>query len=67
MSQIHMEVETLFDLLNRKTGNPTAESEIPQLLKDAINLGGEVVVSSGNAKFSVGLNEKEEFVFSRIE
>lgn len=56
------------DITNRNTGNPIAESEIPEMLRQAIQTGVQVVVTDqlGNQSCQLILSNDGQFQFASL-
>ena len=57
--------ETLQDLLAKRTGNPIANEEVPEMLRAAIRAGARVLLTdiSGNDSLELKLDEQGNFVY----
>jgi hypothetical protein len=68
MKVISIPEQNLADLLARRTGNPIAEEDTPQRLRDAIRSGDVVILTDIYGKDSVRLQlDGENFVYLPID
>jgi hypothetical protein len=56
------------DITNGMTGNPIAESEIPEMLRQAIKAGVQVVITDpmGNQSFQLLLSKDGQFQYAPL-
>ncbi len=57
MKEMTIEYDALKDLLHKNTGNPIAEEEIPQMVKDIIKAGGKVECTLEDLTIPVVIDE----------
>jgi hypothetical protein len=56
------------DIASRKTGNPIAESEIPEMFREAIRTGVQVVITDpmGNQSCQLILSKDGQFQYAPL-
>ena len=63
VATITIEFETLQDLLRRRTGNPIANEEVPEMLRAAIKAGAKVLLTDvlGDDSIELKLDAEGQF------